>query len=96
MVPKQTIQVQEDHEERALRIGWRAQVGPAPDFRFSVHSLGHEHDPQRPTGALRRIHEQFCPLVSGTSAGCHAQDSTDVTYTLGLEGFFFFFFFFPP
>lgn len=79
MVPKQAIQVQEDHEERALWTRGRPPRPPAAILLFSVLPVGHQHGRQRRAGALWRIHEQFCSLVPRTPAGLHAEDSDDVT-----------------
>lgn len=78
MVPKQTIQIQEDHEERALWTRGGPPRAPTAVLIFSVLPVGHQHGRQGRAGALWRIHEQFCSLVPWTPAGLHAEDSDDV------------------
>lgn len=79
MVPKQTVQIQEDHEERALWTRGRPPRPPAAVLLLSLLPVGHQHGRQRRAGALWGIHEQFCSLVPGTPAGLHAENSDDVT-----------------
>ena len=79
MVPKQTIQIQEDNEERTLRAWGRPPSPPAAVLLLSLLPVGHQHGRQRRTSALWRIYEQFWTLVPRTPAGLHAKDSDDVT-----------------
>lgn len=79
MVPKQTVKVQEDHEERSLWSRGRSPRPAATSLLLSMLSVGHQYGCQGPACPLWRIHEQFWTLVLWTSAGHHAKDSDDVT-----------------
>lgn len=88
MVPKQALQIQEDHEERAVWTRGRAS-GPATVlFLIALLPVGHQYGCQGGAGALWCVHEQFRPLVPRTPAGLHAEDSDDVTdrWTDGTSG----------
>lgn len=77
MVPKQALKIQEDHEEWPV---WtrRRTPGPAAVLLVSLLPVGHQYGCQGGAGALWCVHEQFRPLVPGTPAGLHAEDSDDV------------------
>lgn len=77
MVPKQALQIQEDHEEWAVWTRRRAS-GPTAVFLVALLPVGHQYGCQGGAGALWCVHEQFCPLVPRTPAGFHAEDSDDV------------------
>lgn len=79
MVPKQTIQIQEDHEERTLWTWGRPSSPPTAVLLLSLLPVGHQHGCQSRTSAFWGIYEQFWTLVPRTPAGLHAKDSDDVT-----------------
>lgn len=81
MVPKQTIQVQEDHEERTLSARRGRPPGPpAAVLLLPLLPVGRRHGCQGRPSALGRVHEQLRTLVPRTPAGPHAKDSNDVTH----------------
>lgn len=61
---------------------WTWRRTPCPSTSTILHlamlAVGHQHGHQRGSGALGRIHEQFCSLVPWTPTGFHAEDSDDV------------------
>jgi len=85
MVPEQTVQIQEDHEEWAVWTRGRPPGPPACVLLLPLLTVGHQHGRQRRASALWRIYEQFRSLVPGTPAGLHAEDSDDVTQHLRIH-----------
>lgn len=78
MVPKQAVQVQEDHEARLERARRRAPPHHEPHVTLLPWAVGRVHGEQRGAHSLQQLHEQFWALVPNPPPGHNSQTSDDV------------------